>query len=110
MSTKNFSPRTYKNGVTYTPVPLDQRKIGVNRPDDPRAIRFYGKWFLPLELLADEKRAWPETIPDELAYEHMEKRGGCRCVVCCRPAAEAQRRRWRRDHGLRPVRDRRPTA
>lgn len=104
------APRTYKNGVTYTPVPLAERKIGVNKPDDPRAVRFHGRWFLPLDVLPDEKRSWPETIPDDVAYEHMSRRTPCRCVVCRRPSAEAFKRKWRREHGLRPVRDRRPRA
>lgn len=85
----------------YTPVPLEDRKIGVNRPDDPRAVRFHTRWFLPLDVLPDEERALPETRPDELAYDHMAKLTGCRCDVCSRPAARTHQARWRRHQGLR---------
>lgn len=94
--------RVYAGGSRYRPKPESERLIGVNRPDDPRAVRFHGRWFLPLELLADVDRVYPETAPDEEAYEHMSQRLTCRCTVCLRPAAERWRRRWRRDHGLRP--------
>lgn len=110
MSEKNFAPRTYKNGITYTPVPLDERKIGVNKPDHPGAVRFYGRWFLPLDLLPQEDRVLPATRPDSDAYDHMSKPYGCSCEVCRRPAAERWKRKWRREHGLRPVRDRRVRA
>lgn len=98
-----WAPRTYKSsGRTYTPVPPEARKIGVNKPDDPRAVRFHGRWFLPLELIDDEQRVMPETRPDDQAYDHMTGvRGLCRCDVCRRPEAERYRRRWRREQGLR---------
>jgi hypothetical protein len=98
-----WAPRIYKSsGRTYTPVAPEDRKIGVNKPDDPRAVRFYGRWLLPLPLIDDEQRVMPETKPDDLAYEHMSIRGRlCSCEVCRRPEAERYRRRWRREQGLR---------
>jgi hypothetical protein len=39
----------------------------------------------------------PETRPDDLAYDHMEKRFGCRCEVCRRPQAPRWQAKWRRD-------------
>lgn len=85
----------------YTPVPLAERKIGVNRPDHPEAVRFHTRWFLPLDVLPDEERALPETKPDSAAYDHMSKLTGCRCSVCRRPQARAHQARWRRHQGLR---------
>lgn len=82
--------RVYATGQRYKPRTLEERKYGVNKPDDPRAVRFHGKWFLPLELLPDEQRGpVPETRPDTDAYEHSLL---CQCDVCCRPEAV----RWRR--------------
>jgi hypothetical protein len=92
--------RVYPNGQRYTPKPRSERLIGVNRPDDPRAVRFHTRWFLPLELLPDEERVMPETVPDEVAYEHMSTNIFCMCPACRRPEAERYRRRWRRHHGL----------
>ncbi len=85
----------------YTPVPPEERLIGVNRPDDPRAVRFHTRWFLPLEVLDEAERVLPETKPDSLAYDHMSKLVGCRCSVCLRPEARAHQARWRRHQGLR---------
>jgi hypothetical protein len=100
-SGKNFQPATrrYASGKTYTPLAPHERKIGVNRPDDPRAVRFHTRWFLPLELLPDRRRYMPETRPDSDAYEHMERTALCMCEVCRRPAAERWRRKWLRDQG-----------
>lgn len=82
--------RTYKgSGTRYTPVSGPDRVNRVRKPADPRAVRFHGDWFLPLQLLADRRRRMPETRPDTDAAEHSLL---CRCKVCMRPEAE----RWRR--------------
>jgi hypothetical protein len=76
--------RRYSNRTLYRPVPAEERAYGINRPDDPRAERFHGRWFIPLDLLPDARRVMPETRPDELTLEH---RAHCRCQVCRRPQA-----------------------
>ena len=91
---------TYEGGKSYTRLAPKDRKIGINKPDDPRAVRFHGKWFLPICTLPDSKRRMPETRSDEEAYEHMAVNILCMCHVCCRPAAEKWRRKWRREQGL----------
>lgn len=78
--------RRYASGHTYTPVPLDQRKYKINKPDDPRAVRFGSKWYLPLAVLPEAERVMPETIPDEETLTH---KAWCSCKVCKRPAAKA---------------------
>jgi hypothetical protein len=94
--------RVYKGGARYKPKPAEDRLIGVNKPDHPDAVRFHTRWFLPLDVLEDERREMPETRPDSLAYDHMNKRGmACTCEVCSRPEAGRWQRKWRRDHGLR---------
>lgn len=94
--------RTYKSGKTYRKKLPEERLIGINKPDDPRAVRFHGKWFLPLEVIPiTSNRVMPETRPDELAYDHIATRKfGCSCDVCQRPQAERWRRKWRREQGL----------
>lgn len=92
--------RVYSNYHRYRPVPADQRKYAVRKPDDPRAVRFRGEWFLPLELAPEDGREMPETRPDTDAYDHMSTNLTCRCVPCLRPEAERWRRRWRREQGL----------
>lgn len=82
--------RVYTNGVRYTPVPPADRVNGVNKPDDPRAVRFHGKWFVPLDLLPDDRRQMPLTRPDDAALAH---RALCACEVCKRPEAQILRRR-----------------
>lgn len=95
--------RRYDCGKSYTPLTPEQRKIGVNKPDDPRAVRFHTRWFLPLAVIPLESdRVMPETRPDSEAYDHMEKRFGCRCEVCSRPQAKRWQDRWRRAQGLNP--------
>ena len=94
--------RVYGRGERYKPVPPEKRKYGVNKPDDPRAVRFHGRWFLPLPLLPDRRRRMPETRPDSDAYDHMSTNLLCRCDPCTRPSAERWRRKWRREHGLVP--------
>lgn len=82
--------RVYEGGHRYKPKALEDRKYGINKPDDPRAVRFHGRWFLPLDVLPDEQRVMPATRPDEETLEH---RALCQCDVCKRPAA---RELWRR--------------
>lgn len=96
--------RVYANYLRYKPVPLEDRKIGVNKPDDPRAQRFYGRWFLPLPLVPDEARIVPETRPDTDAYDHALITVNCRCRVCMRPQAQRWRNKLRKEQGLRPIR------
>ncbi len=88
--------RVYDDYHRYTPVADGDRKRAVRKPDDPRAVRFYGEWFLPLPVLPDERRCMPATRPDSEALDH---RATCGCEVCQRPAAQ---RLWRRERGLRP--------
>lgn len=93
--------RVYSAGQRYRPMPDEQRTNKRRRPDDPRAVRFHGQWFLPLDLAPEEQRSMPETRADSDAYDHMETNVLCRCQVCRRPQAERWRRKWRRDNGLR---------
>jgi len=55
--------RVYANYHRYRPKPISERTNGVNKPDDPRAVRFHTKWFLPLDVLPDEQRVLPATRP-----------------------------------------------
>ena len=87
--------RVYAEGKRYRPVPPEERKNRVLRPDHPDAVRFHSAWFLPLETLQDEARAMPETRPDEQTLEH---RVSCVCEVCRRPQARAYWRRARTKH------------
>ena len=88
--------RVYSNRTKYTPVPAEQRKKISRKPDDPRAVRWKGDWLLPLDLLGDDQRQFPETRPDTEAYDHMAKTHRCRCVVCRRPGARRWKRMYRR--------------
>lgn len=83
--------RRYACGTTYTPVAPEDRRYGINKPDDPRAVRFHTKWFLPLEVAPDEQRVMPETRPDTLAWDHRDKTRRCKCEVCLRPEAQVWR-------------------
>ena len=60
-----------------------------------------GRFHRPPAVLPDDQRVMPDTLPDELAYDHMSKPYGCRCPVCLRPAAARYQRRWRIERGLR---------
>lgn len=82
--------RVYTTGNRYKPVAEEDRVLGRRKPDHPEAVRFYGRWFLPLDLLPDEARTMPETLPDALTLEH---RAWCTCEVCQRPQARIL---WRR--------------
>jgi hypothetical protein len=92
----------YSNGNRYRPKPEGERTYAVRRPADPRAVRFHGGWYLPLEVLPLNRRYLPMTRPDSEAYDHMPR--PCRCDVCSRPAEAVGRwqRKWRKDHGLKP--------
>lgn len=96
--------RVYSNGTRYKPKALEERKTRVLKPDDPRAVRWCGKWWLPMELVPEDERQMPETRPDSDAYEHMKTTALCWCDVCRRPEAERWRKKWRRDGcpGLTP--------
>lgn len=85
--------RVYADGHRYTPKRPEERVNGVNRPDDPRAVRFHTRWFLPLELVEDDLRVMPETRPDDQTLEHGPL---CACEVCRRPQAQALWDRRRR--------------
>jgi hypothetical protein len=83
--------RVYADYHRYRPKKLSERAYGINKPDDPAAVRFYGRWFLPLPVLPDEQRVLPETIPDNETLLHKAR---CLCRVCRRPqSAELWRRR-----------------
>lgn len=88
--------RRYADGHRYTPLTPEQRKYGVNKPEDPRAVRFHGQWFTPLQLLPLTRREMPETRPDSETLLHSAR---CRCRVCRRPAAA---RLWRIQRRRRP--------
>ena len=62
------------------------------KPPVEGAVRWGDVWFHPLALLPLEARSWPETVPDEEAFDHAFKPRRCKCHVCKRPAA----RKWRR--------------
>lgn len=95
--------RRYAGGALYKPLAPEQRKNKINRPDDPDAVRFHTRWFIPLakRLKPDHLRYMPETIPDEAAFDHMEKYGARHmCHVCARPQAMKHVRRWLRANGF----------
>jgi hypothetical protein len=85
--------RVYADGHRYKPKPLEERAYAVRKPDDPRAVRYHGSWFLPLEVLPDEHRELPPTRADEETLEH---KATCICEVCTRPQAKRYWRRARR--------------
>lgn len=72
----------------YKPVADEDRKYRVRKPDDPRAVRFGGDWFLPLEVRPEEERVMPETVADADIRSHGIK---CRCVPCQRPNSKRSR-------------------
>lgn len=85
--------RVYSNRTKYTPVPDSERKNFSRRPQDPRAVLWQGKWFVPLPLV--DERVMPETKPDTIAFDHAFK-VKCYCSVCRRPQARLWRLRYRR--------------
>lgn len=89
--------RVYSNYVRYVPVPEDERKYGRRKPDDPNAVFWSSRWWLPLELLPLADRLVPETRPDTDAYDHAGKRRRCKCDVCRRPESRRWRNQWRRE-------------
>lgn len=54
--------RVYSNGTRYRPMPDKERINKVRKPDDPRAFRIGGRWYLPLDLLPDEEREMPDSV------------------------------------------------
>lgn len=99
--------RVYKNYVRYKPVPLEQRKYRVLKPDDPGAVLWGSVWFLPLVVLPDEQRVMPETRPDTDAYDHMGRWRPCKCEPCLRPTALKWQKKWRKERGIPEKRRRR---
>lgn len=66
---------------------------------------FNSRWYPELDVLDDDEREMPETVPDEEAYDH---RFGCMCRACRRPEARHYKRaRVRRGSG-RPLAPRGP--
>lgn len=63
ITTLDDGTRVYADGHRYRPRPSDERKYQVRRPDHPDAVRFHGRWFVPLELLPDDERLMPATRP-----------------------------------------------
>ncbi len=95
IKTLDDGTRKYSNHTKYKPLSPQERKRAVRKPDDPRAVRFHGEWFLPLVVIPDDERSMPATRPDEEGIEH---RTNCRCDVCKRPGvrewlSEQRRRR-----------------
>ncbi len=84
--------RVYADYHRYVPVPEAERKYRRLKPDNPEAVYFAKRWWLPLEVVPDEERVMPETRPDSLTLEH---RARCTCEVCQRPGAAEL---WRRRH------------
>jgi hypothetical protein len=91
--------RLYWNNVRYRPVAPEDRIYAKHKPDDPRAVRYLDNWYLPLEVLSEDRRTMPPTRSDTEAYVHRDKPRRCKCEVCKRPGVE----RWkaRRDDQLR---------
>lgn len=56
--------RVYANYHRYKPMADELRTNKRRKPDDPRAVRFHTRWYLPLDLLPDEERVMPVTRPD----------------------------------------------
>jgi hypothetical protein len=61
--------RVYANYHRYKPKAPEERIYGVNKPDDPRAVRFHTKWFLPLDVLPDDVRTMPPTREDKRPWK-----------------------------------------
>lgn len=79
-------------GRNYVRLPVEERVYAIRKPDHPEAKRFGSTWYLPLEVLADDAREMPETVPDDETLEH---RARCHCHVCARPQATIL---WRQRH------------
>lgn len=92
----------YTSYGRYRPKKKEDRIYDVRQPDDPRAVRFWGSWYLPLEVLPEGARRLPETRPDDVAYDHARKPLPCPCEPCSRPTAEFwQRRYWVKFMGVK---------
>lgn len=95
--------RVYTSGVRYKPKKIAERAYDIRKPDDPRAVRFGSDWYVPFEVLPDEARIFPETVPDDVAYEHAARALPCRCGPCQRPTAGFWFRRYQRQVlGIKP--------
>lgn len=64
----------YTNYLRYKPVPLEERKYKKHKPDDERAVRFHNTWYLPMELLPDEERVFPDTLGQDLKRTRKARR------------------------------------
>ena len=93
--------RVYANGVRYRPVAPEERRKKVRKPEDPHAVRWYGEWLILPELVPDDVRSMPETVPDSEAYEHWREKRWCRCEICTRPES----RRWKEKGERDRIRD-----
>jgi hypothetical protein len=88
--------RRYSNYTRYVPVPKEQRKYAVRKPEVPGSLMYQGEWYLPLVVSPVDQREMPTTRPDTEAYEHMAKPRRCKCEVCKRPESEVWKDKWRR--------------
>ncbi|HQZ85866.1 MAG TPA: hypothetical protein PLB21_09630 [Actinomycetota bacterium] len=93
--------RVYANGVRYKPVADDERRNKKRRPEDPRAVRWYSEWLILPELVPENFRHMPETVPDSEAYEHWLKKRWCRCEICTRPESKRWKEKADRERGTR---------
>ena len=89
--------RVYSNGTRYKPKAPEERVYKVRKPAVEGAVWWRGAWRLPLDLVPLEARQWPETRPDEDAYDHASKPRRCKCDVCRRPQARRWRYKWTMD-------------
>lgn len=88
--------RVYSNGTRYKPKAASERKYKVRKPDDPRAVRWGGKWWVEPEVVIEKLRIMPLTRPDRAAFDHyMEGKLRCRCEVCKRVEGRVWRDRAR---------------
>ena len=53
--------RVYATGNRYKPVAPENRIYKRHVPDVEGAFRVAGTWYLPLPLIPDEARSWPDT-------------------------------------------------
>jgi len=92
--------RVYDHGKRYKPLSDAERKYRRRKPADAEergAVRFAGKWYYPLPVLADAQRVLPWTRPDEEGATHPL---GCLCKMC--KHVPRVRRLKRKRLGLKP--------
>jgi hypothetical protein len=91
--------RVYSNYTRYKPKPKGDRKYQVRKPDDPRAVRWKGEWWIPREVLPDSARSMPATRQDRDAFDHWFVNRKCGCKVCRsewgKPWRDKAREQWR---------------